>query len=273
MELTMATFVDIRNLIQRHSGIYFPDNKKGVLQNRLAQRLRERNCPSFDEYCHLLKFDAWRDKELSAVFDLVTTRETYFYRDQPQLRAFMTVIIPAVMQANSASCRLRIWSAACSTGDEPYTLALMLMEEPALAKWQIEIRASDISEGSLYLARRRIYGQYAIRHVPERVLKKYFVVDGDQYTVSPKVNEVVRFTHLNLLDAARVRQVRGMDVIFCRNCLIYFDDKAKRKVVDLLYDCLNPGGYLVIGFSESLHAVSRAFRPISGNRSVVYQKI
>lgn len=273
MELSTETFLDLRKLIYEHSGIFFHENKKYVLESRLQARLRERNCASYEEYCQLLKYDPWRDKELSTLFNLVTTNETFFYRDLPQLQAFADVVIPTIVEANRETSRIRVWSAACSTGDEPYTLAIMMLEHPALANWSIEILGSDISEAVLNTARKGTYGTYAVRNMPPALLKKYFVVEEGQYVLCAQVKRLVKFANINLYDAAHLKLIRGMDVIFCRNCLIYFDDKAKQKIVDHLYDCLRPGGYLVIGFSESLHGLSRAFRPVHANRSVVYQKV
>lgn len=273
MELSMATFLDLRKLIYEHSGIFFQENKKYVLESRLQTRLRERNCASYEEYCHLLKFDPWRDKELRTLFNLVTTNETFFYRDLPQLQAFTESVIPTIVEANRATSRIRLWSAACSTGDEPYTLAIMMLEHSALTNWSIDILGSDISETVLDTARRGIYGTYAVRNIPPALLKKYFVVEEGQYVLSAQVKRLVKFANVNLYDAGHLKMIRGMDAIFCRNCLIYFDDKAKQKTVDHLYDCLRPGGYLVIGFSESLHGLSRAFRPVHANRSVMYQKV
>jgi chemotaxis protein methyltransferase CheR len=273
MEMSMPTFTSLRNLIYEQTGIFFQENKRYVLEGRLQCRLKERNCTSFDEYYTLLKFDAWRDKEMTALLNLITTNETYFYRDLQQLQAFLNTVLPDVMKVNQGSNTIRLWSAACSTGDEPYTLAIMMMEHPALAKWNFEILASDISEGVLETARKGIYGQYAVRNVPPILLQKYFIKEQGQYELSPLVRRKVRFANVNLYDAPRLKLIRGMDIILCRNCLIYFDDKAKQKIVANLYDCLRPNGFLVIGFSESLHNITRAFKPVHADRAVVYQKI
>lgn len=273
MELSPATFVNLRDLIYERSGIFFQENKKYLLEGRLQARIKERNCASYEEYYNLLKFDAWRDKELSTLFNLVTTNETFFYRDLAQLQTFMEMIVPATMKANAGTSSLKIWSAAASTGDEAYTLGMMLLEYPALAKWSIEILATDISEATLNMARKAVYGEYAVRNIPPALLQKYFTVLDGQYVLSAKVKHLVKLANMNLYDSARLKMVRGMDVIFCRNCLIYFDEKAKKKIIDNLYDCLNPNGYLVVGFSESLHNITRAFRPLQGNRAVVYQKL
>ncbi|HXF93715.1 MAG TPA: protein-glutamate O-methyltransferase CheR [Nitrospiraceae bacterium] len=272
MQLSDATFRELRDFIYERTGILFQDNKKYLLESRLLPRLRARNCTSFEEYCKVLRFDAWHGKELNALFSVVTTNETYFYRDMPQLEAFMNTVLPAVMDDNQATSQLRMWSAGCSTGDEPYTLAIMLLEHAPLAKWSIEILATDISETALHAARKGVYGPYAVRNVPPAILQKYFTVEDGQYVLSSRVKHLIKFANVNLYDRPRLKLIRGLDVIFCRNCLIYFDDRARRQVLDDLYDCLKPNGYLVIGFSESLHNLTRAFQPVHANRSVVYRK-
>ena len=280
--MSAPTFVGFRDLIYEKSGIYFPDNKKYVLDSRLASRLAEHNCTTFEEYLALLRTESWRDKELPALFNAVTTNETFFFRDLPQLQAFNDLILPAVIKENQDTKRLKIWSAACSTGDEPYTLAILLLERGRegaggcngdLGGWNVEVAASDISEAVLGTARRGAYGPYAMRHVSPPLQSRYFMMEDGLHCVKPEVKRLVRFAHINLFDTARVKLMKGLDVIFCRNCLIYFDDKAKKRVVDSFYDCLNPHGYLVIGFSESLHNVTRAFHPISSHKTVVYQKV
>lgn len=273
MELSDAVFKDLRAFIYERTGIFFHDNKKYLLQSRLHPRLRERSCTSFEEYYRFLKYDAWRDKELAALYALITTNETFFYRDLPQLDAFLKHVVPVVMDTNKTTAKLSIWSAACSSGDEPYTLAMMLMEHPPLAKWTIEILATDISETVLTQARKAVYGPYAVRNIPPALLKKYFTEDNGLYTLSHKVKERVRFAPVNLFDRSRLKQIRHIDVLFCRNCLIYFDDKARQQILNDFYDCLKPSGQLIIGFSESLHNVSRSFRPVHAGRSVVYQKL
>ena len=272
--MSIRTFTQFRDLIYEKSGIYIPDNKKYVLDSRLASRLAEQNCTTFEEYLALLKTDAWRDKELPALFNAVTINETFFFRDLPQLQAFNDLILPAVLKENLSTKRLKIWSAACSTGDEAYTLAIMLLEKQlGLSGWNVEITASDISEAALATARQALYGSYAVRHILPALLARYFSTEGGLHAVKPEVKRLVRFANINLLESARLKLMKGLDVIFCRNCLIYFDEKAKKRVIDSFYDCLNPHGYLVIGFSESLHTLTRAFRPIPSHKTVVYQKI
>jgi len=168
---------------------------------------------------------------------------------------------------------IKIWSAACSTGEEPYTMAMTLLEKPEVNTWRCEIYASDISESVLNSAKAGAYGSYSVRNIPDVYIKKYFINTNQQYLISPAVKSMVRFMKVNLIDEKDTRTIKGVDIIFCRNVLIYFDDKAKQRAVSLLYDALSPNGYLFVGTSESLHNVTRAFKPVIINKVIVYQKV
>lgn len=270
--LDMDTFKQLRDLIYEQTGIRFQENKKYLLESRLQPRLRARRCGSFMEYLKFLKFDSYRDAEFAELYTVITTNETYFFRDDAQLDTFMTVIIPAVMKQNSETRQLRIWSAACSTGDEPYTLALLLRDYAPLANWSIDILATDISENVLDVARKGVYRAHSLRKVPPSFLAKYFTSGADEFTIAPHVKTLVRFMNLNLYDRQRLKLIRGVDVILCRNCLIYFDHKAKDQIIADLRDALRPHGYLIIGFSETLHDHSGSFQAVHAGRSVVYEK-
>ncbi|HPU29310.1 MAG TPA: protein-glutamate O-methyltransferase CheR, partial [Syntrophorhabdaceae bacterium] len=169
---------------------------------------------------------------------------------------------------------LKIWSAACSTGEEPYTLAIILLELMELTKRNIPfiIYATDISYRVLEAAKKGVYGPYSIRGMDQTMLNKYFTKNGDTYIVKDIVKKNVKFDFMNLIDKQSYVKYRFMDIIFCRNVLIYFDDKAKKRVIDSIYECLKPGGFLTIGHAESLHNISRAFKPIMFPGSIVYQK-
>jgi chemotaxis protein methyltransferase CheR len=267
--LSDAVFRGLRDFIYERSGIFIPDTKKYFLENRLVNRLQEQNLRGYDEYLSFLKFNG-NGNELERLFDAVTTNETYFFREPHQLEVFADSIVTKVIEQKT-SREIRLWSAACSTGEEPYTLVMILKERhPGL---RFEVVSSDLSEAVLESARRGIYGSYSTRNVPEAYLAKYFRRDAQSCELAVSVRSAVRFVNINLVDERKVRSLRGMDLIFCRNVLIYFDDRAKQKVVSALYDALKPGGFLFIGSSESLHAVTRAFRPVIFNRVVVYQKV
>lgn len=266
--LNESTFRQLRDFIYEKSGIYIPDTKKYLIENRLYKRIEEKRLKGFEEYLALLRSN---EEELSRLYDAITTNETYFFREHQQVEVLIKNLLPKIIEAKRAR-DIRIWSAACSTGEEPYTLAIMLFE--SIYGLKFEIFASDISESVLSSARKGIYTSYSVRNVPPILLNKYFRKNGQMlYELDNKLKKFVNFTNINLMDEKRMRSVKGMDVIFCRNVLIYFDDRAKQKVVSLLYDSLRQGGYLFVGNSESLHNITRAFRPLVYEKVVVYQKV
>jgi chemotaxis protein methyltransferase CheR len=275
-QMSDETFWLLRDFIYEHSGIYFADNKKSQLENRLGLRLRANNLPDFDKYYYMLKYDPQASKELRALFDSVTTNETSFFRSPPQIQAFQEKVLPEVMQRHmeKAEKNLRLWSAGCSTGDEPYTMGIVAKEVlgDELKEWDIKIFASDISEKALKSARAAMYNEYTLRSVPPDIKRKYFTQNGTQFMVTEEIRMLVDLQYLNFNDAKRVKLMKGFDIIFCRNVLIYFDDEAKKRFVSQLYDNLNPGGYLFIGHSESLHNISRAFKLVHFPGALGYKK-
>ncbi len=272
--LTDETFKQLRDFIYERSGIFIPDNKKYFLENRLGRRVQERNLKGYEDYFYILKYGADKN-ELVRLFDLITTNETFFFREPQQFDVFGGELLRRVMDENTKSKRhdIKIWSAACSTGEEPYTMAMIMLEKPGVNAFRKEIYASDISESVLNSAKAGVYGSYSVRNMPDVYIKKYFTNTNQQYLISPAVKSMVRFMKVNLMDERDARTIKGVDIIFCRNVLIYFDDKAKQKAVSLLYDALSPNGYLFVGTSESLHNVTRAFKPVVINKVIVYQKV
>ena len=270
------TFRLLRDFIYEHSGIFFSDNKKSQLENRLSLRLKVNNLPDFDKYYYLLKYDPQASRELRALFDSVTTNETSFFRSPPQIQAFQEKALPEILGKRAAQGEkvLRIWSAGCATGDEPYTLGMVVWEVlgEKMPEWDVKIFASDISEKALKSARAAVYNDYTLRSVPPDIKKKYFIQEGPQFRVCDDIRMLVELQYLNFNDEKRVKLMRGFDIIFCRNVLIYFDDAAKKRFVSQLYDNLNPGGYLFIGHSESLHNISRAFKLVHFPGALGYKK-
>jgi len=266
-----STFRDLRDYIYDKSGIYISDTKKYLIENRLLRILQEKNFSSFEDYLKFIKINN-NGNELNRLFDAVTTNETYFYREIEQLNVFMNDVIPKVLGQKKGSSVVKIWSAACSTGEEPYTLSLMFLEKGYNPK-QFEIHGSDISEAVISSAKAAVYNSYSVRNVPETVMKKYFSSANQSYALNDSIKKTVKLMKVNLIDDKNMRLIRNMDVIFCRNVLIYFDTKSKQKVISHLYDCLSPGGYLIIGSSESLHNITRAFRPNVLNKVIAYQKV
>ncbi len=265
-----STFKQMRDFIYERSGIFIPDSKKYLIETRLGTIMREKNMNSFEEYLSFLKSAG--EEDIKRLFDAITTKETYFFREPHQLDIFINPVISKVLeQKKSGAKKVRVWSAACSTGEEPYTLTIMLLEKQLLNRF--EIYASDLSGSALNSAKKAYYNSYSVRNVPEHFMKKYFSNSGQTYNLNPAVRDAVKFIHINLINEKDIKLLRDIDIIFCRNVLIYFDEKAKQKAVSNLYNNLNPGGFLFIGASESLHNVTRAFRPNVINNVIVYQKV
>jgi chemotaxis protein methyltransferase CheR len=261
------TFRDLRDYIYDHTGIYVPDTKKYFLENRLARRLLDKEFSSFEDYLRFVR--AQGNGELKSLYDAVTTNETYFFREPQHFDIFTSHILPQVLE-RKRNRSIKVWSAACSTGEEPYTIAMILRENAFGIRG--EVVGSDISSAALESARRGIYTSYAVRNVPPACQRKYFRVNDSAYTLDEEIRKSVKFLNVNLIDEKEVGAIRDADVIFCRNVLIYFDDKAKRKAVSLLYDALAPHGVLLVGVSESLHNVTRALKPTVIDKVVIYQK-
>lgn len=264
-----ATFRQLRDFIYEKCGIFIPDSKKYLLENRLLKRLQEKNLSSYEDYLYMLMYGG-NPADISKLFDTITTNETYFFRESQQLDVLISDIVPKVLQQKGTK-DIRIWSAACSTGEEPYNIVMLLKEK--MTGLQIDMIATDISDNVLDSARKAVYNSYSVRNVPDIYLKKYFKNNGQNYELDSSIKSLVTFKNVNLVDDKKMRSIRNVDIIFCRNVLIYFDDKAKQKAVSLLYDSLRAGGYLFVGSSESLHNVTRAFRPIVLNKVVVYQRV
>ncbi len=270
-----ASFERLRKLIYDKSGIYYNESKKYLLEGRVAKRLSSLNINDFDEYIDLISAVTGKN-ELVELFKVITINETYFFRAPQQFEAFENIIVPEIIKNKSTGFRpvFRIWSAASSTGEEAYTLAILINEKfkPMYPNVQFQVLASDISENVLQQARKGIYKEYSIRNIPQPYLKKYFRQNGSSYIISDEIKKMVKFMNINLYDSSMMNTVAGCDVIFCCNVLIYFDIPSKQVVVSNLYNSLNKGGYLLIGYSESLHGVSKAFRLVHLPKAMVYKK-
>ncbi len=276
IKISDEEFGQLRDFIYDQSGIYVADNRKYLLENRLANRLKALNLKNFGEYYYFLRYDPGKRTELSRLFESVTTNETSFYRNPPQLKVFQDKILPEVLdlQRKQNLKRLNIWSAGCSTGEEPYTLSMILNEalRTELLRWNIKITANDLSEAVLKAARKGLYNEYTLRTTPKEVVARYFQKDANVYKVKSEVKRLVSFGQINLSDRMALRRVERSQIVFCRNVIIYFDDEMKKKVISAFYDNLLPGGYLIIGHSESLHNITRAFKPVHYPGAIVYKK-
>lgn len=273
-EMTAEEFAMIRDFIHERSGMFFAENKMYLVKNRLVKRMAELGIKSYRDYFYHVKYDTSL-REFHELMNLMTTNETSFFRNEPQLKSFSDEVLPALLREKQAKNRksIRIWSAGCSTGEEPYTLAIMILEKlPNPAGWDIEIIANDISERVLQKARRGEYSGITLRNIPPALMTKYFDRAGELYRVKAHVKALVKFSHVNLNDPRKISMNTNFDTIFCRNVMIYFSDEVKRNLVRGFFNALRPGGYFYIGHSETLHGVSKAFKLVYLKNALVYQK-
>jgi chemotaxis protein methyltransferase CheR len=264
----------LRDSIYSHCGIFFDAGSKYLLEKRLGRRLIALNLTSFRDYYQYLKYNRRKDQELMDIMDILTTNETYFFREAFQLKAFTDEIIPALLQEKSSGGKrsLRIWSAGCSTGEEAYTIAMLLHGIAELRGWKIEIVGTDISQRVLQYARRAVYGKSAFRATDDTYVRRFFTVQDDGLKVCDEIRDLVTISHLNLFDTNRMVMLGKMDLIFCRNVIIYFDLAAKKRVVESFFNTLAEGGYLLLGHSESLMNVTTRFTLRHFKNDMIYQK-
>ncbi len=288
----------LRDLFAARTGLNFGPEARFALERRLRERLLILKLTSFAEYHHYLRFGLRADDEWDEAVDLLTTNETYFFREDRQLRAFQNELLPMLYQQARPSRRLSIWSAGCSTGEEAYTVAILVHQSglfsprrrlangsgwsPLVASgavaapddpaaWDVRIYGSDISRRCVAAARRGVYGESSFRATPDDQRRAFFQERSDGWHVVDTVRQMCHFGQTNLLDD-RSHVLGRADAIFCRNVLIYFDARARKTAIEALYERLNPGGVLLLGHSESLLNVSTAFELLHLKEDLVYRK-
>jgi len=273
VELPDEIFRLLRDHIRDYCGIYFDDGSKFMLERRLSRRVLLHQFQTFKDYFHFLMYDRRKEGEMVEVIDCLTTNETYFYREEAQLRAFIDEIVPEIASRKTGHKSLKIWSAGCSTGEEPYTIAMMLMERGYHASYDIEIVGSDINQKVLGMARRGMYRRNSFRTIDDGLIRKYFTEETPgMFKITDNVKKYVNFSYLNLFDPYKLSFLKDFDIIFCRNVIIYFDVESKKKVIQTFYDKLRPGGYLLLGHAESLLNLTTSFRLVHLKNDMVYQK-
>jgi len=262
----------LRDLIHAHAGLYFREDMQYLLERRLAPRLRLLGLASYGAYHRHLRYDPQRATELEAAAETLTTNETYFFREPLQLQSFSEEILPELARARAEEKRLRIWSAGCSSGEEAFTAAILLRSSGLFASWDVHVLGSDIARRVLAVARAGCYGAHAFRGVEAEAMIRWFRPSGERWTVDDDIRRMVSFAHINLLDDGAVDQVDPVDCIFCRNVLIYFDLDARRRVLKSLHRRLRPGGYLLLGHSESLLQVTADFEMAQLKGDLAYRR-
>jgi chemotaxis protein methyltransferase CheR len=268
--------VRIRDLIYQVAGIFQPNNKLRLFEDRCGKRMQVLGVSTLRDYYDCLTVKPIRQAELVALLNEITIGETCFFRNQPQLDGIRNIVLPKIVEARAKLPlrHLRIWSAGCSTGEEPYTLSMMMLEETAerLKGWTFEILATDLNERSLAHAKHGSYGSYSTRNLPAFFRDKYFTARGEDLHVNPEVKAKVNFSRVNLSDNARMAFMKGLDMVLCCNVLIYFDGASKRRVIQHFYNGLLGHGYLFLGHSESLYGISEDFRLVHLPSATVYVK-
>jgi chemotaxis protein methyltransferase CheR len=269
-------FEALRRMIARHCGIVVPDTKAATLRTRLGEHAAQLGIASLEAYLGRLTAEPAGGPLWQEVFRRVTTGETYFFRNTAQIKAFTDHLLPDTIRSQEGRMfrRLKLWSAGCASGEEAYTLAILLLEAlgSEAARWQPQILATDIDPASIAHAETGHYSGRAVSRVPRTLLSRHFERDGEGYRVAPPVRALVQFRVLNFADRAQMAAQAQLDVIFCRNVLIYFDGDFRRRVVGHLYESLKPGGYLVIGHAESLRGIHGGFKTVRFPGTVLYQR-
>ena len=263
----------IRGLIELNTGISLGAKKDLMLSHRLDKRMAASGSLSLkDYYFRLVAVDRG---ELRNLIDEITVNETYLFRDFPQLQGFAEKVLPPYLDAKrlKRDYSLKVWSAACSTGEEPYTLSIILHEMIRdYPMWEVKIDATDIDRGVLAACREGVFCDRSMKDTPIPYRLSYFSKVESGWRVNPVLTRSITFERANLIDRGDMRMRLNYDFIFCRNVLIYFNDESQRKVVNGFYDALVPGGYLFLGHSESVGRLTTAFALERMDRFLAYRK-
>jgi chemotaxis protein methyltransferase CheR len=273
--LTDAEFRMLSELIKARCGLHFDEDSRFLVEKRVRRRIVETDAGSFNAYHLLLRDGRHGEEEFAQLIDVLTTNETYFFRESGQLRALIEEIIPEIQSRRSAHGRanpVTIWSAGCSSGEEPYSIAALALMAGIDPHKDLRIYASDISRPMLTKSRRGVYREASFRETSEAMRERFFIEKEGQVTISDELKRCVDFIHLNLMDRDKIALLGSMDVILCRNVIIYFDLATKKRVIDTFYEKLRPGGYLLLGHSESLINISSAFELKHLKRDLVYRR-
>lgn len=271
--ITDADFQKFAEYFYRKTGIHFDEGKRYFVDKRLVERIEDTGAENFRSWFVALRFEA-DGAELQRLVNAMTVNETYFFREAYQFDCLVNHLLDEVAARKRPGSRIRIWSVPSSTGEEPYSIAIYLLERWAqIDRYDVEILSSDIDTQVLHAAQRGVYSKRSVAQLPPAYLRKYFTPHGDdEYLISRDLVSAVEFSHVNLAEPADTRRFRDIDVIFCRNLLIYFDDLSRRVAAEALFDTLNPGGFVCLGHSESMSRMSSLYTVRRFPDAMVYQK-
>jgi chemotaxis protein methyltransferase CheR len=261
----------IRNLINERTGMFFDNGKSDLLIDKLSPLVIERGFSSYLDYYYLLKYDASAKAEWQNVMNALSVQETYFWREMDQVRALVQSLVPQ-WQARNPGATLRIWSAACATGEEPLTIAMALNEAGWFERASIEIFASDASSKAIARAQTGVYRERAFRNLPAALRDRYFEQDDSDWRVRSNIHSRVKWELANLMDEDQIGPLASADFIFCRNVFIYFSESAIGRVVGSFARFIRPPGYLFVGAAESLLRLTTDFTLTEIDDAFVYQK-
>jgi chemotaxis protein methyltransferase CheR len=268
LDISDREFVTLRDVIRDRFGIWYDDQKRFLLLSRLSTRLVIRGMQTYGEYADFLRYDPRREDEWTDLASALSNNETYFFRERAQLKALAGAILDEFV---ARSPRVRLWSAACSSGEEPYSLAMTLLQTGRISDAQLSIRATDISPRVLDLAAAAFYRALSFRATEPAMIERWFRARDDGFVLDERIKRLVSFGRLNLLDSRLVAAEGPFDAIFCRNVLIYFDKPTQKRVVESFAKALRPGGYLFLGHAESLFHLTDLYEPIVGPDAIVYR--
>jgi chemotaxis protein methyltransferase CheR len=262
--------------LREEFGLVFGPEKRDILRSRLEPRRAELGFDSFEALYFHLKFHPDREQEREKLIPHLTNNESYFFREAPQLDLFTREVLPTLRARKEARNRhdVRILSAGCAAGEEPYTLAMILREtSPFPADWKVRITGVDLDPAALDRARSARYRENAFRRLEESARTRHFEeVDDGEWQLNEALRSTVTFQRVNLTDPDWYRRIGKQDVIFCRNVLIYFGDETTRRVVESFYEALNPGGFLFLGHAETLSRIPSRFEAVRRPGAVIYQR-
>ncbi|MFE1603123.1 CheR family methyltransferase [Methylobacterium sp. ID0610] len=274
--LSEADFGRLADFFYRRTGILLTPGHRALVDRRVAERIAATGAASFTEYFALLR--AGSGGAVESLINALTVNETYFFREEYQLRCLTASLVGQVTAGRAPGEAVRIWSMPCATGEEPYSLAIWLLEHwPEVDRYEVEIVGSDIDTRVLAAAEAGRYGERALMRLPRDLVRRYFVPepdagDGPHWRIIGELRESVRFTPCNLMDERAMAAQGRFDIVFCRNVLIYFDDASRRTAAGNLYDSLAPGGFICLGHTESMSRISPLFRVCRTADAIVYQR-
>lgn len=266
-----GAFTILRDLIQERTGLFYEDGKHDLLAQKLAARVIECGFDSFLDYYYLLKYDPAAADEWGHVIDALTVQETFFWREMDAVRALVEILAPQ-WHASQRGAPLRIWSAACATGEEPLTIAMALQQAGWFERMPIEIDASDASPAALARAQRGLYRDRALRNLPAELRSTYFEATSGGWQIDPQIHARVRWANANLTAPGQIDRLASAPVIFCRNVFLYFSPATIRRTVERFHAQMPKAGHLFVGVSESLLRLTDAFELREIGNAFVYVK-